>query len=179
MDFEYFNKYRQIKWKHLHPHRNKTFGEGSEIFPIDNPWKRSLLQYNDIIASVLHNARLFWSAQNILKDIPYLMIQGTKALCTPNFKDDPYPDDYWQIVDKNAIRTLLKSPYIELIDTKKFIGWPIFPQLGGMSIDSYLDSKDADRKKYRIHHITDTHPNTAGHEVISELIYDNYRKIYS
>ena len=48
-----------------------------------------------------------------------------------------------------------------------------------MSIDSYLDSKDADRKKYRIHHITDTHPNTAGHEVISELIYDNYRKIYS
>lgn len=178
MDFEYLNKFNQIKWKHLHPHRNKTFGEGSEIFPIDNPWKRSLLQYNDIVASVLYNVRLFWTTQNILKDIPHLMIQGPKALCTPNFKDDPYPDDFWKSVDKAAISSLLKSPYIELINSEKFIGWPIYKQIGGMSIDSYFDDVDYDRKRYRIHPIIDTHPNTTGHEVISELIYDNYRSIY-
>ena len=165
----------QIWWRHLHPHRITSY----EAFKLDPEEKNKLLKYNSIIASTLAVLRLFWITQNILKDIPHLMIQGCTPICTPHlgplsvFKQ---PNDYYNIIVRECIRFMLKSPYIDLIEKKKFIGWPLWPQLGGFSIDDHLNKLDPDG--YCRISEEDSHPNYTGHKIISELIYDNYRSIY-
>ena len=190
MDFEHFISKSGIKkpgydgkkiawprigWWHLHPHRITPY----EHVKINPEAKSKLLEYNSIIASTLAALRLFWITQNILKDIPHLMIQGCTPVCTPHlgplsvFKQ---PIDYYNIIVKECIRFMLQSPYIDLIENKKFIGWPIWPQLGGFSIDDHLYKLDPDG--YNRISEEDTHPNYAGHKIISELIYEEYKKVY-
>jgi len=170
--------WRKIVWQHLHPHRLTNY----ETYKLDPAAKNKLLKYNSIASSTLAAFRLFWITQNILKDIPYFMIQGCfpvgKPTLGPLFEhNEPY--DYFNIIMKECIRFMLKSPYIDLIESKKFIGWPIMPQLGGFAVDHHLDKLDPEREKYRMEGSKDSHPNAVGHELISELIYDNYKKVYS
>lgn len=166
----------QIWWRHLHPHRITSY----EAFKLDPEEKNKLLKYNSIIASTLAVLRLFWITQNILKDMPYLMIQGCTPVGTPHLGPLSVfgqPDDYYNIIVKECIRFMLKSSYVDLIEGKKFIGWPLWQQLGGFSIDDHLDKLDPEQEKYRVSE-EDTHPNYAGHKIISELIYEEYKKVY-
>ena len=173
MDFEAFHKrpgakYPDIGWRHLHPHRITRY----EAVTLNPEAKNKLLKYNSIIASTLAVLRLFWITQNILKDIPHLMIQGCTPICTPHLGPLSVfgqPDDYYNIIVKECIRFMLKSSYVDLIEGKKFIGWPLWQQLGGFSIDDHLDKLDPEQEKYRVSE-EDTHPNYAGHKIISELI---------
>ena len=60
-----------------------------------------------------------------------------------------------------------------------FIGWPIVESIGGYCFDSLLTDTDHwDASATRISR-EDTHPNAAGHKLISKVLYDEYKKIYS
>ena len=72
---------------------------------------------------------------------------------------------------------MLDSDYFDLIDDKKFLGWPIHNEIGGFCIDNILTKLDPSEKKYRISY-EDTHPNTEGHKVIASRLYEEYKKIY-
>ena len=75
-------------------------------------------------------------------------------------------------------RTIVDSPYIDKMNKKTFIGWPIMREIGGKSVDTIFDNFDPNRKKFRLSE-EDTHPNKEGHKIISEYLYDKYKKIYS
>ena len=47
----------------------------------------------------------------------------------------------------------------------KFLGWPPDDQLGGYSMEDFLDNE------YRISEL-DRHPNAKGQEKIAEILYD-------
>ena len=44
--------------------------------------------------------------------------------------------------------------------------------------DDFLNKKDPTQLKYRISK-TDPHPNAAGHKIIAELLYEQYKEIYN
>ena len=77
-----------------------------------------------------------------------------------------YPGD----VEKDNKKILkIISQYENLINTKRFIGWPLSAELGGFSL----------QKKFIGHRIPktmiselDNHPNKHGQKVIAEFIYD-------
>ena len=75
-----------------------------------------------------------------------------------------YPGD----VEKDN-RKILKiiSQYENLINTKRFIGWPLSNELGGFS----LQKKFIGNKEKTMISELDTHPNKLGQEKIMEFIY--------
>ena len=64
-------------WYSFHPHRDNS---ETEKYPIDSKSRNSILQYNNTYDVTMKSLRHFLIAQMLLKDIPYLMIQGTSPL---------------------------------------------------------------------------------------------------
>lgn len=58
------------------------------------------------------------------------------------------------------------------VDPKSFMGWPMFPELKGFSVQQEVYNKNL-----RIGHY-DGHPNAQGHELIAQAYYDFYKKTY-
>ena len=139
--------------------------------------KRSLLKYANIHSMTQHSLRLFHLTQTLLKDIPYIMVQGSRCVCAPTGLGFHHSDDYWRFIERYCVAAMLKSPYIDKIDENKFLGFPIMRQIGGWDMDSEMDKLDPKRKMYRIGG-GDTHPNKKGHEYMAGVIYDKYKKIY-
>ena len=76
-----------------------------------------------------------------------------------------YPGD--KVIDNEKIIRVINS-YEEIINTKKFIGWPLCKEMNGFSIQKKLiNTKD----NTMISDI-DNHPNKLGQEKIAEFIYD-------
>ena len=185
MDFQI----KPDRWHPLHPHRKN---ERVEKFPMNEEGRKTLLEYYNPVAATMKNLRQFFVAQELIKDIPYLMIQGVDPLCDAMYL---FPDDInnrwytdangshmhrWHIIEKikkKAIKQIIKSPISDRINEDNFIGWPIFHHIGGACVDYMLDNFDPERKIYRVSP-NDTHPNGPGHEVISEEIYKAYKKVY-
>tara|TARA_R110002074_G_scaffold36290_1_gene98864 strand:- start:1544 stop:2173 length:630 start_codon:yes stop_codon:yes gene_type:complete len=74
-------------------------------------------------------------------------------------------------------KEFLKSAQFDLIDGKKFVGWPMYRELGGSTMWDKLDEVDPDWTKLRVSK-KDLHPNYKGHELIAEILYDKYKEIY-
>jgi hypothetical protein len=135
-----------------------------------------ILKYNNAHNATMKSIRYFLMSQMLLKDIPYLMIQGVGALGGKRIKAwgwvgriDPHKD-IW-------IQTFLNSKIFDEIDEKKFIGWPIMDNLGGYNVNNILDKLDPERNQLRISD-EDHHPNREGHKIIAQEIYNEYEKIY-
>ncbi len=64
--------------------------------------------------------------------------------------------------------TKIINDYENIINTKKFIGWPLSRQLGGFSLQKELVSLETKTKISDL----DSHPTALGHEKIMEFIYD-------
>ena len=135
--------------------------------------------------------RNFILAQNLLKDIPYLFIQGPAAMTYYNVKTLKYIDcsqdgpngesiDFYRTNNSRQQTAifLTNSPYLKHIETNRFIGWPIFAELGGYNVDDMLDKIDPKRTRTRIGP-DDTHPNRVGYEIITQEIYNAYEKVYT
>ena len=75
------------------------------------------------------------------------------------------------------IKGLLDSVQVDLIDDDKFVGWPMYEELGGKTVWTMLDNVDPEQTKLRVSK-EDLHPNDKGHEYIAGVIYDKYKKIY-
>jgi len=170
----------QIKpdgWHPLHPHRGN---EKIEKFPMNVEGRKTLLKYYNTVASTMKNLRQFLIAQELIKDIPYLMIQGCNPLVDPLYLHPESDEVNWTIVSeirKEAIKQIIKSPLSDRINEDNFIGWPIFSRIGGYYADNILDKLDPDRIKLRVSE-NDSHPNGEGHKIISDHIYNIYEKVY-
>ena len=79
--------------------------------------------------------------------------------------------------DDSIIKSFLEHPLFNHINENHFLWWPIFPQIGGETMSKRLNRIDPDKTELRISK-EDTHPNRKGQEYISEIIYEEYKKIY-
>ena len=176
-------------WKSFHPDRDFLNAEWTDKFHkgmsgvnaiVDNPLKKKMpyrvskelriFGLDGIRAGTEDSIRFMYSFQNICdnKNLRYLQIQGPRPIM-------------WKKNNKlqnELCKAIINSSYLDKMNKKTFIGWPIMKEIGGKSIDSLLDSFDQNRKKFRLSE-EDTHPNEEGHKFISEYLYDKYKKIYS
>ena len=120
------------------------------------------------------------------KNIRLIQCMGTE----PIISDEPNTKS--KIVEQTS-KLIIDHPYFGHINSKTWIGWPIMRPLGGFSIDNYLTKLDKKiwgsneapvhgSKEFPPHYrmsVKDSHPNGRGHLAMAELIYDNYKKIYS
>ena len=152
-------------WYFFHPHKDKS---RKERYPIDLKSRNSILQYNDPYNLTMKSLRYFLMSQMLLKDIPYLMIQGTSPLQNMNEKT----------AFKLVIAAMVESKIFNEINPDQFIGWPILEQIGGYTVGDILNKIDPEQKELRISK-DDTHPNAEGHKIMSQEIYNAYEKIYT
>ena len=90
-------------------------------------------------------------------NLPYIQLVGTQ----------PLPLD----ANKDAAKFLINSPYMDKIDESRFIGWPIFENIGGWCINDVLNNSDDVRISEE-----DYHPNNKGHRIIIENLLSNIYK---
>ena len=169
------------RWDQVTPHQTDVLSEA--IFEKQNP-----------IHATRTTFRTFIYAENFLRNLPYLFIQGTNPLVYETSeerkkrRDDilagrPVVDGLMGKINQGILQTtkeIISSPYLNYIEKNigdKFIGWPVMSELGGYGVDNILDKVDPMRKKLRIS-LKDSHPNAEGHKIISQEIYDAYEKIY-
>ena len=101
--------------------------------------------------------RTFYIFQQVMENIgiPYLQVVGTRCM-PPSLNYD-------------VSRIISDSPIVDKINPDHFLGWPIFPDIGGWCIDDKLDEIDPSRTELRIGG-GDNHPNKKGHEHIFDII---------
>ena len=170
-------------WYSFHPHRDNS---ETEKYPIDSKSRNSILQYNNTYDVTMKSLRHFLIAQMLLKDIPYLMIQGTSPLARRFFLSRQNERLFGLVQDRRinrrdtfrlAMKAMIDSKIFDEIDEKKFIGWPILEQIGGYTINDMLDKIDPERNQLRVS-AEDTHPNAEGHKIMAQEIYNAYEKVY-
>ncbi|MBF83977.1 MAG: hypothetical protein CL489_05810 [Acidobacteria bacterium] len=202
MDFQLWPR-KWDHWWHVHPMRKagpgwERYVERSGYVPEFqrnvNEWSPNLLGANTPHHAANRALRTFIYSQKLLKNIPYIFLQGPTPMPFYNVKTLSYIDcsengPNGEVADfqknnnsrQQTALALSFSPYLEYIDnniSEKFIGWPIFSELGGYDIDNILDIADPERSEMRISE-DDTHPNGLGHKMIAEEIYNAYAKIYT
>ena len=78
---------------------------------------------------------------------------------------------------ESIMKEFLDCPQIHLINDNKFIGWPMYEEIGGRTMWYELDKADPKQDKLRVSK-EDLHPNDIGHEYMAEILYDKYKEIY-
>ena len=177
LDFQFRPGKGTDGWVALHPHRDNR---RVERYPINREGRIALLEHNNVISATMRSLRFFLIAQKLLKDIPYLMVQGCYALVDPLFLHPEDNEVSWENeinLRKKAIKQIISSPITDKIKEDKFIGWPIFSEIDGYDVDTMLDKHDPNRIKLRVDE-NDSHPNREGHRLISEEIYKVYKRVY-
>ena len=78
-------------------------------------------------------------------------------------------------------KAILDSVYFDELDEPNFIGFPIMEEIGGYWFDTLLPVLPNQNNKmdldYRVSEY-DTHPNTKGHKIFADKLYDEYTQIY-
>jgi len=141
------------------------------------PWVNKLMNtltekgYDDIVYQAERSIRLFYSLQQIMKlteynNIPFYQLMGSYPCSRRN-----------QL--HTVAKTIIGSPYLDKIDERSFLGWPMFDELGGWNIDTWLDEiasvKTGQNSDVRISD-EDSHPNKKGHEKIAEMLYNEIKR---
>ena len=147
------------QWFHITPHAD-WLKDG----------KKYILEKQNKFHATRNTMRTFIHAEKNLSDIPYMFLQGTQAIFYNEYQSR-----------REVSKEILTSPYFDYIESNisdRFIGWPLMSEIGGYCIDDILNKKDPTRLKYRISK-TDYHPNAAGHKIIAELLYEQYKEIYN
>ena len=124
---------------------------------------RDVEEYN-----IFKGLRWFNAFQNfcICNDIPFMHAEAF-------FPIEKYKNDS---TTSKRIQSLFMHPLYDYIKEENFVGWPIFTRIGGFSMSNQLDWKDPKGITLRISK-DDNHPNKAGHELISEIFYEYYKKL--
>ena len=142
--------------------------------------------HGDVFSWVTKSLTYYLSFQVMCEkyNLPYLQVQmldlyqdwlnGLKPRALTNWKDTyagkndiliTYPGDK-QKDTKKIVKII--NDYEDIINTKKFIGWPLSRQLGGFSLQKELISLETKTKISDL----DSHPTALGHKKIAEFIYD-------
>ena len=166
-------------WDNFHPHRDNSKVPRVERFPINLEARQAILKYFNFKARSMRNLRTFFIVQEVLKNVQYLMIQGTQNFSTDvMYHEDGSVNDIKDTIKiRKRMKEFISEPLFDKIDEKKFIGWPIFREIGGYCVDNILDDIDPSRNIYRMSK-EDSHPNDKGHKCIGEMLFNEYKKIY-
>lgn len=179
------------EWQRLSFQRDRDWTRWHHIHPSRRP-ELNLLNVLHPRAATRNTIRTFIHADKLLGDIPYLFVQGCDGIFyysielgltintgrgTPN-----YGLNYYEVNDsrEKTVKAMINNPYMDYIEKNigdKFIGWPIMREIGGYSMDDYMDKFDPTKEKFRISE-NDYHPNENGHKLLAEKLYDEYQKIY-
>ena len=120
--------------------------------------------------------RFFYSFQQLFESLnlkykQVLMIPFFKTFlweCSNDFLEE-IRDDMGPLDERAILKSIINCPYIDKIKEKNFIGWPCVEELGGYSIKDKLNpGRSLD---FQIAE-NDPHPNSKGHELIANYIYD-------
>ena len=184
------------RWKTLH----------FKVGPIErntDPWANKLMntltekKYDDIVYQTERSIRLFYSLQQIMKlteynNIPFYQLAGPVPAVARLTFGDPYGSHYFR--QKNIVaKTIIENPYLNKIDERLFLGWPMFDELGGWNIDTWLDKVAIDLLDDHKTHDSpsgmllrqdsdlrisknNSHPNKKGHKKISEMLYNEIKR---
>ena len=156
--------------------------------PINFPKK--LKKYVDVKYNLEKSLRWFNAFQNFCEcnDIPFIQAQGTAFISAITFGEWEYDEvkREWHgtEIERNRydrvtqIKDMIDYPIYNYIKLNTFLGWPIFKEIGGFTMSDKLGRPHFNPNKSLRISETDRHPNEKGHTVISELIYDEYKKLY-
>ena len=161
MDFECGGHDVNNQWIQLNPGTlpAKGYGRGFEDII-------SVLQKHRIpnLDSAMNGwLRKVYALQNIFKqlDVDYNFVTGIIELNEAM--------DFYNWNDKCA-KALIASHYFDLIDKDKYIGWPVWSDLGGHCFQDHVRAYPENNDfKYWVSP-EDGHPNKLGHEKIAEVI---------
>jgi hypothetical protein len=194
------------EWQRIGFQRLKSWNKWRKVTPRDTEGlNKFILENQNVFHATRNTLRTFIHAEKLLRNLPYLFIQGTFNIpfystteletidCSVGGPNETL--DYYKVNDSRrmAAKEIIESPYIDYIEKNignKFIGWPIMNEIGGYCIDHILDEEDPHDKpgrwsrqrkggaKFRMSK-TDSHPNAAGHKIIAEFLYEQYKEIYN
>ena len=128
-------------------------------------WKNDMMEnlkekgYDNKKFQVDRSFRFMYSLQTVAEslNIPFVHLVG----CEPALKEDR----------RKAGMRIIESPYLDKIN---MLGWPILDEIGGWTVDTWLDKVDGAtlraNSKLRISE-EDSHPNKEGHERIANKLY--------
>ena len=166
-----FYRYSQIDNKEIYKWDALHFPvEQGTVDRHDVEWKNKIMKelyemgFGEDIGTTRRSIRMFYMFQQTMKslNIPFLMIMGTFPITRK-----------LQLIHPKIQKDIIDSHYLTSIDKNSFIGWPIFPELGGWNIDTLLDKYEDVRMS-----LDDCHPNEKGHKIISQEIYKHYELEY-
>jgi hypothetical protein len=194
------------EWQRIGFQRLKSWNKWRKVTPRDTEGlNKFILENQNVFHATRNTLRTFIHAEKLLRNLPYLFIQGTFNIpfystteletidCSVGGPNETL--DYYKVNDSRrmAAKEIIESPYINYIEKNignKFIGWPIMNEIGGYCIDHIFDEEDPHDKpgrwsrqrkggaKFRMSK-TDSHPNAAGHKIIAEFLYEQYKEIYN
>ena len=79
-------------------------------------------------------------------------------------------------ISNDMVFLMSNHPIFYTMREDHFYGWPMFQQIGGFNMSDKLNEVDPEMKKLRVSD-EDTHPNTDGHKLMAELLYNHYVSI--
>jgi hypothetical protein len=118
-------------------------------------WRKPF-QVEELIKKALRTFYIFQEMM-IRMNLPYIQLVGTQPLPLS--------------VNRTASEFVIRSPYMDKIDESRFVGWPIFENIGGWCINDVLNNSDDVRISEE-----DYHPNNKGHEIIIENLLSSIYK---
>jgi hypothetical protein len=101
---------------------------------------------------------------------------GIKLIMAQAMEIESYQSQYKRLLDfQYFFKKFAKELACSYEDSENFIGWPILSELGGNALQQY--GKDLWKEENRISK-KDWHPNTKGHRIIADEIYNKYKELY-
>lgn len=150
-------------WISVDPGFSSTGHDGTTHATIKKLTETNLFSFEVGMNNFFRHA---YALQNILElyNIEYRMIQSLHDAHNYPNKQNTHKGAFTEYA-----KHFLKSPYFDLINDEKFIGWPGLPILGGFTMVDLIFSKDS---KNFISHL-DHHPNENGMKIIAKTILDD------
>lgn len=170
-------------WLHKEKRITENWDMNHEGFPFifGDPWVAS----EKVMSYVLKKPEtIMWLLNKYLREVYTLQKLCEKLNVNYIFAQGFAPDELqsWRLLypdlDWNqTLRLFIKHPDFYKVNKKKFIGWPVFPELGGRTLtDGHPDFEPL--PKNRMNPI-DSHPNANGQHILADQYYKKYLELYT
>ena len=103
------------------------------------------------------------------KGLDYIHCVGTN----PYIRGEETAEDIKTKIQQYS-NAIIDSIFFDELDETNFIGFPMIKNIGGFFFDDLLPESNL---SYRVSE-SDSHPNTKGHKIFADHIYEKYKEIY-
>jgi len=103
------------------------------------------------------------------KGLDYIHCVGTN----PYIRGEETAEDIKTKIQQYS-NAIIDSIFFDELDETNFIGFPMIKNIGGFFFDDLLPEPNL---SYRVSE-SDSHPNTKGHKIFADHIYEKYKEIY-